>query len=185
MNPRARRAAGRMLGGLAPAGRRLHRHAGPSVVISEQLGFSGRGLGESISQDLGDAPVRLPAWLLAQRGMDPVTDQGMPEGEVVGRARANQNSGIHQPVELALELGRVERGGGGEMRVRQLLAQDRRQLSQIPGRAEALEARRQPVLEDRRQSLCYRLAGLHLHDPSDLLLEEERHAVGAGDDLPP
>ena len=178
------RAAHRQLAGLEPALERLRVLLAGEVVMGDLFALRRVAGMASVLHRGGDPQVDLLALAPEQRVVGRVADQRVLE-RVAGldaEAAPVDEAGLHQLAQLALERVDRVRGDRGEQLERERAADHRGELGDFLGGAQARQPRRQRVAERRRQlAPVARLAALE-HRPGQLL-DEQRHAVGLGDDV--
>ena len=181
---RVGRAAHRQLARLEPALERLRVLLAGEVVMGDLFALRDVAGLTSILHRSGDAQVDLLALAPEQRVVGRVADQRVLE-RVAGldaEAAPVDEAGLHQLAQLALERVDGVRGDRGEQLERERAADHRGELGDFLGGAQARQPRRQRVAERRRQlAPVTRLTALE-HRPGQLL-DEQRHAVGLGDDV--
>ena len=146
---------------------------------------------------LGDAPVNVLPPAAQQQIMRRVLYQGMLEGVAdLGRLPAAEDElGLLQFLQRRVEFGGRNIGHRGQQALGETAPDAGADLGDFADRRQAIEARRQTVLQGRRHREFGDRALQHIAMPGVLdetaldhhggqFLDEQRHPVGLGDDLP-
>ena len=163
--------------------------------MRQDLGPALGSLGEFCFKGFGDTGVERASRLAQQRAIGRVLHQGMLEQVARLRREAlpEQQACLQETVERRSQLRRGLACYRSQQGMRELPPDRRPDLRYLPGRAEPVEPRHQRCVQtrrdrqDRRRNRCNRAPGralaLRLQHRLRHLLDEERNAIGALDDL--
>ena len=171
-----RRAAQRLVAGLAPPLDRKIVEAGLREMMGDRLGFGRR----AVAQDFGSLRMQRLTAALEQAVVGGVLDQSVLKA--VGRLRSialdEQNVGLGEPLQRRSQRAFVEAGHGLEQSIRESAAQHCADLRSLARGAEPIEPRGERLLQGRRDRLRAALFATLQQEARDLL-DEQRNAAGA------
>ena len=165
-------------------------------MVCQQLGPGFGRMRKALLEHLADAGVQLLALGAQQAAIGGILEQRVLElvGDLGHRAAAEQKLRLDQLGQRLLERHLAEGREGRQQLVAEHAPERRGQLGDLLHRRELVEARHQRIVQRGRDRQRRQRAGQHvavaridqqvrLQDRLGQLLDEQRHAVGPGDDL--
>ena len=177
-------AAQRLVAGLAPPFDGGVGHARLREMMRQRFRLGRRRIGEAVAQNLGDAAVQNLAPALEQIFVGRVLDERVLEAVVaLGRQALDQHDvGVGELFQRRLQRRIVHPGDRAQQAVGEAAADHRADLRYLARRAEAVEPRRQRLLQRRRDGVDAALLAALQEEPRHFL-DEQRNAAGAGGDI--
>jgi aryl carrier-like protein len=182
--------------GLEPIWERFPGLPGFGEVVRQQVWLGLPGIGKLLFQHPGHGLVQLLAAALQQRLVSRIADQGMLEhvARLRRQAAAKDQLGFEQLVERVHQFRVGGAAHGSQELVGKLAADDGCRLGDLLDRRQAVEAGDERIVQGRgnrqqwqrpaqRQAAATLLEDPHLEHGLGQFLDEQRHAVGLGEDL--